>query len=236
MKASASSSPPAVAGLAAPRGLTSAPRGRRVAGEVGHELGVPVDPLPRVDEGLVLILELVLRLGLELGLHLVLELELGLVLALLLALTEEPADAAGDAAEGAQERLVLELVLEFTLVLVLGLELEFLLALQFGFELALDGGVAVVHSGRHGGSPGRQGWRGIGTGQRRLRPTALVGRPAGVAPRGTRTSLTTRTVRAGRPPLGGTRTGVTTRTNPGRGRGTWRAVVVIVRVGCLRSS
>jgi hypothetical protein len=67
------------------------------------------------------------------------------------------------------------------------------------------------------------------------RPPTLTGRPVGTAPRGTRTSLTTRTVRAGRPPRGGTRTGVTTRTMPGRGRGT-RAPLATVprRTGCRR--
>src|SRR4051812_47605599 len=59
-----------------------------------------------------------------------------------------------------------------------------------------------------------------GRDQRRRLAVSGTGRPDGTAPRGTLTSLTTLTVRAGLPPLAGMRTGVTTRTTPGRGRAT----------------
>ena len=69
------------------------------------------------------------------------------------------------------------------------------------------------------------------TDHRERRPVVLIGRPAGTVPRGTRTSLTTRTSRAGRPAFGGIRTGVVIRTHPGRGRATRPAPTVRVRAG-----
>src|ERR1700761_7232534 len=74
----------------------------------------------------------------------------------------------------------------------------------------------------------------VDAGYRARRPAVLVGRPAGVAPRGTRTSLTTRTTRAGRPPLGGIRTGVVIRTKPGLGRGTRQPAGVRLGAACAR--
>src|SRR5436305_12723907 len=93
--------------------------------------------------------------------------------------------------------------------------------------------LSPVHRGIAGRIAG--GWS-PAAGHRRLRPATLTGRPAGLAPCGILTSLTTRTVRAGIPPRGGTRTGVMTRTKPARGRGTERAVVTALRAGCRRTT
>src|ERR1700748_2191900 len=75
----------------------------------------------------------------------------------------------------------------------------------------------------------------VDAGYRARRPAVVVGRAGGVAPRGTRTSLTTRPTRAGRPPLGGIRTGVVIRTKPGLGRGTRPPPRVRLRAGWRRT-